>query len=198
MERRFRAVVIHGPYPLVRGFVTGVLAGKGETGRVFYCERDNIEADLDAEEGLAEKLAEWIGLQKYLVTTVVIEEKVHGPIVEALKRAREELRLSVEASRAVKEASLEARFRTFSQSEGIEIRRLVENPPGGVKTLPDFTLRESRREEAAGIEAYAPEHDYELEGSFACVGPVDRIVEYRKRLVENPLVQCRPVRLALE
>jgi hypothetical protein len=198
MDRRFRAVLVRGPYPLVRGFVSGFLAGSGTPGRVYYCERDKIEADFGGEEGLAEKLAEWIGLQKYMTTTVVVEESLHGPILDALKSAGEELRLEVAASRAVKEAGLEARFQTFSESEGIEIRRAVENPPDGVRILPGFTLREDRREEAAGIEAYAPAHHYELEGSFAYTGPVDRIVEQRKRLADNPLIRCGPVRLALE
>jgi hypothetical protein len=198
MERKFRILRIHGPYPLVHGFLSGFLAGRGLAGRVFYCDTEKIEADLGGEEGLAEKLAEWIGFQKYLATGVVLEEALHAPVLEGLKIAREEHSLEVEASRVVREARLEARFRTFSKEEGAEIRGLMEKPPEGVRALAPPEWKEERHKEAAGIEAYAPEHEYALSGSASFAGPVDRIVELRRRFADHPLIHCGPIRLELE
>jgi hypothetical protein len=198
MNGRFRILRIHGPYPLVHGFLSGFLAGRGLAGRVFYCEKEKIEAELGGEEGLAEKLAEWVGFQKYLATGVVVEEELYSPVLEGLKSAREELGLEVEASRVVREARLEARFRTFSKEEGAEIRRIVENAPEGVRILPRAEIKEERHQEAAGIEAYAPEHDYVLSGSTSFAGPVDRIVELRKLFAKHPLIHSGPIRLEME
>jgi hypothetical protein len=198
MNRRFRVLRIHGPYPIVHGFITGLLKGRGLTGRLFYFDNEKIEADFGGDEGLAERLAEWIGFQKYLSTGVVLEEALHGPVLEGLKSAAEELHLEVEASRAVKEAGFEVRFRTFSEEEGTGIRNLVENPPEGVRIVSEPKLEVERHDEGIGIEAYAPEHSYKLEGSAAYAGPIDRIVEYRRRMKENPLIHCGPIRLELE
>ncbi|RPJ40697.1 MAG: hypothetical protein EHM19_13250 [Candidatus Latescibacterota bacterium] len=197
MNPRFRIVRVHGPYPLVHGFIAGFLAGKGLAGRVFYAEKERIEAEIDPEEGLAEKLAEWIGFQKFLSTDVVLEESIHGPVLDALKGTKD-LHLEIEASRAVAEASFEVRLRTYSEEEAGTIRKLLREVPEGVRALPGLELEEKRVKGAAGIEAYAPEHEFELEGSGSFAGPVDRIIELRKRLSDNALIHCGPIRLKLE
>jgi hypothetical protein len=198
MERRFRALLVHGPYPVVHGFLAGFLTGKGIAGTIYYCEKEKIDVDFGVDEGLAERLADWVGLHKYFTTPIVVEESIHGPVLDALKGARAELRLDVEVSRAVREATMEVRVRTFSEEEAVAVRRLVENPPAGVLALPGWRLEEERRETAHGIEAYAPEHEFELAGSGTFAGRVDLVLDYRKKLAENPLIHCGHIRLDLE
>lgn len=198
MDRRFRVLLVHGPYPLVRGYVAGFLAGRGLSGKIYFCEKEKIEVDLGAEEGLAEKLAEWIGFHRDTTTAFAVEEKIHGPLMEALKAPDDALGVSVEISRSVARSRFDVRFETFSSEEGSEIRSLVEGPPKGVAASDDFRIDEKIRATGKGVEAYAPEHEYELKGKGTFAGPLDEIVEFRRTLAGNPLVRCGAVKLELE
>lgn len=198
MSRRFRVLLAHGPYPLVRGYIAGFLAGRGLSGKVYYCEQEKIEVDLGSDEGLAGKLAEWIGFHRYMATSFAVEEKIHGPLMEALKRPEDDLGITIEISRSVGEARFDVRIETFSSEEGTEIRAVMESPPKGVSASGDFHLDEKHHKGGKGMEAYAPEHEYEMKGKGSFAGPLDKIVEFRRTLAENPLIHCGSIRLELE
>ncbi|MFH1279212.1 MAG: hypothetical protein ABIK65_12635 [Candidatus Eisenbacteria bacterium] len=198
MDRRFRVLLVHGPYPLVRGYIAGYLAGRSLSGKVYYCEKEKIEVDLGEDEGLPEKLAEWIGFRRDQKTSLAVEEGIHGPVMEALKSAPPDLGISVEASRAVAVARFGVRFETYSTEEGAEIRELLENPPKGIVPLGDLRINEKHHKDAKGVEGYAPEHDYELKGKGTFAGSLDKVVEFRRRVLENPLVHCESIKLELE
>lgn len=198
MDRKYRALLIRGPYPLVRGFLAGFFAGRGIDGEVFFCEQEKIEVSLEEEEGIAGKLAEWIGFRRDMATSLVVEDAVFESVLEAIDEEKGDLGLAVEASRTVRAASFEIRFETFSDEAGLEIKKLIDFHPKGVRLGDDFKMEEKRREEAAGVEGYAPEHDYELKGAGIVEGDVASIVHFRKMAIDNPLIHCETIKLTLE
>jgi len=198
MARKFRFLLVHGPHALVRGFVSGFLTGRKVSGLVFYAEEAKLEGEMGEEEGLAEKVVEWIGLHQERMTKVAVEEKLHGPLVEAIRKSAEETGLSVEASRVVKEACFAVKFEAFSAELGSAIRKIFDRPPAGVRARSDFGMEEKRREDAAGPEGYAPEHEYELRGAGTFCGPLEKIVAFQRLAGENALIHCDPIRLDLE
>lgn len=198
MDRRFRVLLVRGPYPLIRGFIAGLLTGKDLVGKVFYCEKEKIDVDLGDDEGIAEKFAEWVGFHRYLSTAIAIEESVHGAVIEGIKSDKHGLNLTVGSSRAVAAARFHVHFETFSEDAGGEIRELLDIPPSGVVRSDDFQMKETRHKDAAGIEAYAPDHEYQLNGEGDYVGPLDKIVELRRRASVNELIHCGSIQLDYE
>ncbi|MBN1826661.1 MAG: hypothetical protein JW958_10365 [Candidatus Eisenbacteria bacterium] len=196
MADAYRVLLVQGPYPLVRGFISGFLTGKGIGGRVHYCEKEKLHVDV-GDEGFTDRLKEWIGLKDFLATPVVIDESLHGPLVEAFHSSRHDLSLSVKVDVPVTGASFRVDFRVYSPEMGAQVKAMVENPPAGLSLDDDFRLEEKKHEDAAGVEAYAPEHAYELHGEGTIHGELEALIAFRDRIRENPLVHCEPIRIEI-
>lgn len=197
MANKYRVLMVQGPYPLVRGFIAGFLTGRGLGGKVFYCEKEKIHFDIGEDDGLADRLKEWIGFHKLMATPLVIEEKIHGPVVEAFHGSRHDIALTVKVDQPIKSASFVVRFTVYNREIGAKVHEVVKNPPEGITLSDDFLIEEIVHKNAKGVEGYAPEHDYELKGEGTIKGDLETVIDFRNRVKVADLVHCDPIELEI-
>ena len=180
----YHEMVIEGVRGRALGFVEGYLAGRGHQGEVFDAEEEGFDC-----EPLGERVRELLRLSAD--TTHLLVPKSMVPLVrEAAERASDRgLALAIHGERLLGGARFTFRFHIYSREHAVRIRKMLEKPPSGASLTADSRFEETLRPEAKGVEAYAPEHDYELAGSGAVEGSVDAVVSLYRRCRTEELLQ---------
>ena len=169
MNESFFEVTIEGSLELMRGFVAGFLEGRGVAGDVFF--GDDYHIDGESPAGLLLRLTGVRGK----TCTVIVGAGLHDLLAPALEKRRRVVPLKILKVREVIDASFEVSFRTYSREVGTEIKGLLENLPEGVSREAAFKMHEVFDPEGKGVDAYAPLHEYELDGKGWISGPVKSV-----------------------
>jgi hypothetical protein len=172
------------------GFLAGLMIGSGRKGRIYLCQDEGVAA-----ESLGERLAELVRLHPR-DCEFIVDAATSRLLKSKAKQIEQTTGLKLSANRHIRSASLAFRFEAFGRRYGSDIRRLLRRLPAGAR-LEDYAEDEKVSPEAAGIEAYAPAHDYELRGSGRVVGRVDAVIAARRRLLRQPLLRLEPIQLNL-
>ena len=181
-------VVLEGSGDLIKGFVIGFLEGRGIRGKAVF------EADDSAgEEGALDQLLRLVSLKEDRIH-VIAQEGVHELLTEALQKCKKELPIRVVSVRRIRKASFDFRFHTYSKSAGRELKSLFQNLPEGL-CLEGYQPREVLNPDAKGIEAYAPEHDYEIQAEGTVRGEPAKVTELYDRLKHYELVELGEIRM---
>ena len=186
----FYEVIFQGRPKVVRSFLAGLVLGAGGKGRVFY----HFDAGIE-HEGKVESLAELVGLKPSDCHAVV--DAATGKLLKRLQDGiTASTGLTISSCRHIRTAQLPFKFKVYAAQYQREITDLVRNLPPGLN-LVDFVHDEKIDPSAAGPEAYAPVHDYEACGEGKIVGRVDLLIELRKKLNQQPLVEEGQIELRL-
>lgn len=186
----FNEVVFHGKPKVVRAFLSGLLLGAGRKAQVYYSFVEGIE-----HEGKAEKLAEMVGVRSG-DCHVVIDAETAGWLKGMARAIAAETGLAITANRRVRGASMELKYHAYAQRYEDEIMAALGDLPAGVKVTG--MKREVRTDpRAKGVEAYSPAHEFEAKASGTLTGPVDALVEVRRRLAGYPLAKVSEISLKL-
>jgi len=184
MTKKYYEVAVEGSLDLIRGFVLGFLQGRGIEGEAVF----SVERHVRHGEGLGQLL-------RHLDTSrLIVGEGVGLQLREALGKASPELDLKVLSIREITGARFDFSFRTYSRKAGEDLKDAFRNPPAGV-ALQDYAVKEDIREEAKGIEAYAPLHDYEINGSGRATGDAKAVIDYYDRIEHNELIELGAIEL---
>lgn len=186
----FFEVVFQGSPKVVIGFLAGLALGQKRESTIIPCENAGIY-----HEDLREKISELIHVRAKDFH-VVVDARTAQTIRELKDAIEERTGLQLKSCRHIRSAELPFKFRVFAAHYDREIMGLLHDLPEGLK-LRGFEHDVQVHPEAKGTEAYAPVHDYEATGAGRVVGRIDRLVEYRKRLVERPLVEQGRIELKL-
>jgi hypothetical protein len=186
----FFQVVLEGSPKLVCGFLNGLMMGSGKEGTVFFCHDEGIDY-----ESLTGRLAELIHLHPR-DCHVIVDRETQSYLKRLAPRIEQTLGLKILSSRHIRSATLPFHFVAYARRYGVEIMGKLHSLPDGVR-LVDFEKKERKDPSAAGIETYAPAHEYEIKGEGKIVGRVDLVILARRDLDSHPLIEPGKIELQL-
>jgi len=167
-------LVIEGPRPAVRAFVTGFAAGRQATDAVLLGD------DLDVEpQSLAERIRDIFDSASHHL--VFAHPPTADLLVAALADVGPEVDLRLHSRYAVTGGRFEVKVEAFNPDVATRIRQaLFESLPAGtsVAALDDA---EERHPESRGAELYAPAHSYTYRATATLTGPLLPTLEMYRR-----------------
>lgn len=192
MARRYHEVVIEGARGRSYGFVEGFLVARGMPGPIYDMEKEGFDC-----QPLRERVGELLYPSEQTYHMLVPEEQL--PMVrQAAEEARaRQLAVEIHHERPVGGARFGFRFRIYSPKHAAHIRAWFDAPPEGASLSDDSKFEEIVRPDAKGLEAYAPDHEYELRAEGAVVGAVDGVLSLYHRCRDEELVQLESLELLL-
>lgn len=175
-------VVIEGSEDLVRGYVEGLAS----------CQDLDEESIIIPEEHL-EKRAVFHSLLKILQLKedkihLIVERTVWSALSDTISSGKKPAPFKILAAKPVRAASFDFSLRAFSRDIAERIKQKVSNPPEGIE-VKFSKWQEEVRPGAKGVEAYTPEHDYELQASGSVTGPPAAVIELYERLETDELIE---------
>lgn len=176
MNESYFEVTLEGSVELMKGFVAGFLEGRGVAGDVFF--GDDYHIDGESPAGLLLRLTGIRGK----TCTVIVGAGLHNLLAAALEKRKRVVPLKIMSVREIVDAAFEVAFRTYSREVGTELKGLLENLPEGVGRDTAFKMQEVFVPEGKGVDAYAPLHEYELDGKGRISGSVKGVFELYHRL----------------
>ncbi len=189
----FSEVTLKGSPKVVRGFLAGVALGSGECLPYWFHHDEDIISDSGAST--AHRAAALLHLQ-----TGDVQFVATGPLVKLLRKVQREAAdrgiCELNSIVKIKSASCHLSYRAFATRYDEEIQALLRDLPRGVK-LVDVEREVHTDPSAKGVEAYAPAHDYEAQGSARLQGRFDLVRAKRLQLRDHPLVEVKELVLEL-
>jgi hypothetical protein len=187
---RFYEVVFRGKPKVVRAFLKGLAMGADLEVTAFYSWDEGIH-----HEGRVEKFKELVGIRA-TDCHLVIDADAAAYLKKMAKRIAEETGLEMTHNRHVRSASMDFEYHAYARKYADQIRKVFDDMPDGLQ-IRDYEHSEKSDPDAKGIEAYSATHDYEFSGSGKVTGRIDRLVEFRRRLAEYPLIKADEIMLHL-
>jgi hypothetical protein len=188
MNRKYYEVCVEGAFDLVKGFIFGLLEGRGLTGEAIIAREHSIKKDWEFKDFLRRISG------KEDQVRIVASDKAVAAIEEAEANLRDELDIKVLSIRKIGGAHFYFTYESYTKEAGDELKALFANPPEGV-SVSGYKVEEEVNPEAQGIEAYAPLHRYEGRGKGRVYGLVREIIAFHEKLRENSLVQVEDIEL---
>jgi hypothetical protein len=184
----WHVIVVEGREGDLRAFVAGYLGDRGaEPTRVVFGDDVRLQ-----RESLHERLR---ALLRGGYHAIVVPDELVGSLQDALSRAGSGVGLRMVDRHPVATGSFTFATEVYSRDVSAQIRAIVEPLPLGVR-LTQHSESEDERTDATGVELYAPVHDYVYRTRGTLEGPVDGILEIRRRLGEIEALQLEPLQLA--
>lgn len=193
MNRLFYEIVIEGPFMLVKGFVTGFLAGIKPDGKYFFHRKEGIRRDT-----LSGFLKELFELDNYV--HLCLEGELIEPFKQAVQQNKEKTGMKIKSTKKIKSASFTFAYEFFNEALALKAKELLSQLPEGVELI-NYSPYEKKDEAARGVEAYAPLHDFTSRAKGTFQGAFEGIMKLYldiKRSKFSESVICDDVRLELE
>jgi len=184
--REWQELFFEGPVQVMRAFIVGFEAGRGESPASVFA------ADIELEpEAFGERLKALFTRGSHHVVFVP------GPLAMSLAAAiathGAPLGLGLERRRVVESATFPFRIEAFSREEATKLRTLViESVPAGAR-IEDLSEQEETHPDARGPEPFAPLHDYTYRASGHVSGAFDALIEHWKRSREQDFTEIGPI-----
>jgi hypothetical protein len=182
MVHAWHEIVVHGSEKVVRAFVTGFLADRGEDpASVLFGQ------DIDLEPAsLGERLRDLLtaGSHVVMVATVPLAER----LAELIAHQGSGVGVRIDRTRRVTSASFKFRAEAFSPQVAGDIRgALFTDVPDGVR-IEDRSENEEKRPEAKSVDLYEHVHRYVYRASGRIVGEFPGVLEMQRRAREQDFV----------
>ena len=179
---RWYEIAVHGREDIVRAFVAGFRAARGEReGVVFF----GSELDLEAES-LGERLKELFVAGSHAI--LLAPEPLAGALADALVAAGPGVGVRLERRREVRAAAFTFHAEMFSRALAEGLRQALRGSVPEGTLVEDLNETEEVHPEARGVELYAPVHDYIYRASGRVAGLFPGVVEMRRRLADMEFV----------
>jgi hypothetical protein len=188
MNGIYHEVCVEGAFDLVKGFILGLLEGRGLTGETIIAREHNIKKDWEFKDFLRRISG------KEDQVRIIASGKALQAIEEALVNLHDDLDIRVLSVRRVGGAHFYFTYESYTKEAGDELKGLFANPPQGL-SVSGYKVEEKVNPEGQGIEAYAPLHRYEGRGKGRVYGSVREVIAFHERLTENSLVQLEDIEL---
>jgi hypothetical protein len=180
-------LVIEGPERIMRAFVVGFVAGRGErSGGVF-----GSDVGLQ-QESFGERLKALFAAGSHHV--FLAPERLTVPLADALAQHGADVGLRLEHRRVVESAAFTFRAEVYSRDLAAEIRALLAALPAGVR-LEDLSEAEEAHPEAHGPEPFAPLHEYVFRVSGRIGGSVEDVLRVWDRTHDRDFLEIGEFRI---
>lgn len=182
MNKEYVEVVLEGSFDLIKGFVIGFMEGRNISGGVVFEDAERVR-----EGDALVRLLRFVRLQEDQVH-LIVDAGIHELLEEAHQHRENELPIKIVSVRKIGGVWFEFRYRAYSPPAGEELEGLFRSLPEGLQ-LEGYEPRETVRPSAKGIEAYAPEHAYEVEAAGKIRGPAKETIDFYNRLERYELIE---------
>jgi len=187
---RYYEMVIEGPRGWGAGFLHGFILGRGSPLAVLDAEAEGFEV-----ESLRERIREILR-----PTAEILHLVVPGPLVKDVHRAVKAAALrgrgmTIRLEHAVAAVRFHFEFSIYSRQHASRVRRRLERLPAGARLSEGTIFSEVRDPDAAGVELYAPVHQYELRGEGEVEGEMEAVLPIYRSLRDEELVQVSSAEL---
>lgn len=115
-------------------------------------------------------------------------------VLSALRSAPAAYSFEVKKERKISKASFEFKFETFSKKVAGGLKRMFAQMPTGLK-LSEYEPEEKIDPDAAGIERYAPAHDYRFAGKGKVTGNAETLLDFHRRLSQSDFIKLEKIEL---
>jgi hypothetical protein len=184
MAAVYYELLVKGNEDKIFAYLSGYLAGKKIKEGVIFCD----ECPFRIHE--LRELIRYHGE----IAHIVCRAGLKHTILSALRSAPTAYSFEVKRERKISGASFEFKFETFSKKVAGGLKRTFSQIPSGLK-LPGFEPKETIDPRAAGIEMYAPAHDYRYSGKGKITGDVETILDFYRRLSRSEFIQMEEIEL---
>jgi len=183
-------LVLAGDEAICRGLVLGLQIGA--------CSEDStligVEDEL-TEGSFGVHLRELLG-GKGRLSHLVVSAALAARAQAAAPRLEAEARVRVVAVKPLRGGRCPFTCQAFTRDHAAELRALLAALPAGA-TVADYVEKEQVDAEAAGVEAYAPAHEYALKAEGVLTGPIDAVLAARRQLDTHALFSVERIELEL-
>lgn len=179
MATTFSELVIEGPFMMVKGFLLGFLGCRKPEGKYFFHRKNNIRRDT-----LREFLKELFELENYV--HVCLEDELIEPFQKAIKLYTQKTGYKIKSVKPIKGAEFSFAAEIFDRKMAEEFKNIIKHLPAGVKLDYYFPV-EQTDEDAKGIEAYAPLHEYAFRAKGTITGDFGGLIEIFNKIKQSPL-----------
>lgn len=196
MSRDYFEVVVEGHHEFIKGFVIGLLAGKGLQEETFFGDDYDIDKDRPFE-----MLAHLVGLWNEH-TVMIVEAQVlelwRSWIKRSINNRGREPSMNLVSVRKIKEGHFTVSIHTFSREVGKKLNKILTDISPCLRIEPPYAPEEKEMPEGRGIEAYAPLHDYELKAQGRILGNCKDLFHCYSMLNRYEVVKLSPIELVHE
>lgn len=183
MTNRYVEFVIDGPKGWDLGFVRGFLNGRGMDGRVIDAEREGFDCS-----SLREHLKEVLHPDSETAHLLVPEDLI-GQVEEAVEAStRAGHPMVIQHRRPVAKARFTFSVHLYSREVGKKVLALFTQLPPAVAVQMTKEFEERVDPGAAGVELYAPTHDYELKGEGTVEGELESVLALYRACRDEDLI----------
>jgi hypothetical protein len=192
MSNHYFEVVVEGHHEFIKGFVTGLLAGKGLQEETFF----GGDYDIDKDNPF-EMLAHLVGM-RHEHTVMVVEAQVlelWRSWIQQLNDQGREPGMCMVSAREIKEGHFDFSIHTFSREVGKKLNQILVDISPLLRIEPPYAPEEKETPEGRGIEAYAPLHDYELKAKGRILGNCEDLFHGYSKLKRYEVVKLSPIEL---
>ncbi|TSA46910.1 MAG: hypothetical protein D4R56_02975 [Deltaproteobacteria bacterium] len=193
MSNHYFEVVVEGHHEFIKGFVTGLLAGKGLQGETFFGGDYDIDKDSPFE-----MLAHLVGM-RHGHTIMIVEAQVlefwRSWIKRSINNRGRESSMSLVSVRKIKEGHFTFSIHTFSREVGKKLNQILTDLSPCLRIEPPYAPEEKETPEGRGIEAYAPLHDYEMTTQGRILGNCKDLFHCYSTLNRHEVVKLSPIEL---
>jgi hypothetical protein len=190
MQKEYYEMILEGPEDLIKGYLFGFMEGRRLEGEIIFERGLHVKK----EQALAQLVRLLYHEDKF---RVMVEETVGGQIMDSLAETKHHLDIRIVSFRRIAGAEFRFEFRVFSRELGEKYRKIFVKPPEGVEVL-EYKLDEEVHPDAKGIEAYAPEHEYEIRAKGLVRGKAREVIDLYDRIEHLPFMELTEIDIALE
>lgn len=181
-------VVIEGSEEHVRGFIEGLASCQNLGENAIIVPEDHIGkwTTLDYVKKILQL--------KENAVHLIVEKSLLTALTAAISSGNRPAHLNVLSVKSIRGASFDFSLKAFSRDIAEKIKQRVSNLPEGVQ-VKFSKWDEEERPEDEEIEAYAPEHKYELHASGHMQGPPEEVIGLYEKMEANEMFELAHIQL---
>jgi hypothetical protein len=181
-------VVIEGSEEHVRGFVEGLASFQNLDEETLIIPEDHI-----GKWTTLDYVRKILQLKKGAVH-LIVENTLLNALTGAISSGKRPVSMKILSAKPIRGASFDFSLKAFSRDISEKIKKSVSNLPEGVQ-VKFSQWDEKARPESEGIEAYAPEHGYELHASGHMQGPPEEVIRLYEKMETNEMFELDLIQL---
>ncbi|HOP63269.1 MAG TPA: hypothetical protein PK358_10580 [Spirochaetota bacterium] len=191
MSKKYYEVVFEGSFETICGMLEGFILASDADWKWYSSKEAGIET-----ETMTDIIKEWASMKSRL-HHVIMEEDFHLKLQKACKDRPDMKYIKPEytkSAREIKTGSIKFTAKAYAKKYADDIKAIVEAPPADIK-IEKYEPVEHIVKDAEGMELYAPEHDYTFECEGIAIGGFESMIEFRRKMDDNPLIEISRMRL---
>lgn len=186
--KEYHDVVIEGSEDHVRGYVEGLVTCQNLDEDTVIIPEDHV-----GKWATLDYVKKFLQLKEGKVH-LIVEKALLTALIEAIASSKKPVPIKILSARPVRSASFNFSLKAFSKSVAENIKEIISGLPAGIE-VKFSKWREDVRPEGKGIEAYTPEHDYELHALGHVQGSPAEVIRLYEKMEVNELIELDPVQL---